>query len=67
MVMKTANAVASKPSGWTRFWRRLAEIEEDMSLGYLGWQDRRIACVETELRDLKQQVAAIQQQHNGPA
>ncbi len=65
--MKTVTAVAPHPSGWTSFWRRLAQIEEDMSLRYEGWQDRRIANLETELRDLKQHVAAIQQQHNGPA
>jgi len=66
-VMKTVTALAPHTSGWTSFWRRLAQIEEDMSLGYEGWQDRRIANLETELRDFKHQVAALEQQRSGPA
>lgn len=46
-------------AGWKRFWRRLAAIEEDLSLGYEGWQDRRIARLEAELRALAQQVSAL--------
>ena len=65
--MKTVSAVAPHTSGWTSFWRRFAQIEEGMSLGYEDWQDRRIANLETELRNFKHQVAALEQQRSGPA
>ena len=64
--MATVIAPATPASAWTRFWRRLIQIEEDLSLGHDGWQDRRIAFLESELRALKQQMADLQQERDGP-
>lgn len=52
--MQTATASASRPSGWTRFWRRLAEIEDDISRGYDGLQEQRIDYLEAHSRRTRQ-------------
>ena len=46
--MQTATASDSRPSAWTRFWRRLAEIEDDISRGYDGLHEQRIDYLEAE-------------------
>ena len=66
--MTTAHVAAGQPpSAWTRFCRRLAAFEEDLSLGYDGWQDKRIAYLEAELRTLKEEVGRLRSQKAGAA